>query len=468
MSFRHRLLIAFSLLIAITYGIGGTLLISTSFHSVLEEEKDSIINEYETIQSNLLMLDFFGDNTAYENMSAMLEQMDEQKLAHWQAVSLSVGQNSIYESGEKSLLPDNVNISDEKEYAIVFKIEKNAKRIKMYSELKAESDTLYLKASYDLSSAYRLREKQQKMFVMIYIVVILLGIGMASVISYILTNRLNELTIAAREIAGGDLNRRTALKTGDEFEQLSRDFDSMAEKLQVHILQLEEDVQRKETFLGSVAHELKTPLTSIIGYADLIRQCALNENDRMTAANYIYKEGIRLEKLSFKILELLMMENDIPSMKEIYLDALMDEISNQLTPFLGEKKIELECYVESIKIKVEPDLIKSLIYNLVDNAVKSMESEGKVSIYGKAIPGGCELKIIDSGCGMDERELSRITDAFYRVDKSRSRKQGGAGLGLALCKKIVDLHRGNMRFQSEKGKGTCVTVELYGSKENLG
>ena len=92
---------------------------------------------------------------------------------------------------------------------------------------------------------------------------------------------------------------------------------------------------------------------------------------------------------------------------------------------------------------------------------------GGILIKGRAIAGGVELQVIDNGCGMEEEELTRITEAFYRVDKSRSRAQGGAGLGLSLCKKIVDLHRGNMTFRSIKGKGSCVIVTLYGSKEDI-
>ena len=85
---------------------------------------------------------------------------------------------------------------------------------------------------------------------------------------------------------------------------------------------------------------------------------------------------------------------------------------------------------------------------------------------GRLIPGGCQLQVEDNGCGMEQEELSRITEAFYRVDKSRSRRQGGAGLGLALCRKIVGLHHGSIAFYSEPGQGTCVTIELFTGRGN--
>lgn len=506
MSFRLRLLISFSLLIALTFGTGGALLISTSFQSMLNEEKASAISAYETTQNNLLMLGFFGESGNYENMTSMLSQMEEQKSAKWQAISLASESESIYVSGDLSLLSEHLSVDDAKQYAYTVTSDEKGRRLQMYSELSSESEILYLKASFDLSAAYSLRENQQKMFLLIYAVVILLGVVMASILSYALTRRLQSLTTAVREITGGELSRRSSIRSNDEFGQLSRDFDAMADRLQENILQLEEDVQRKEAFMGAVAHELKTPMTSIIGYADLLRQCALNEADQIAAANYIFKEGKRLEKLSFKLLDLLMMEKDIISMKEVELDVFLKDVARALLPRAKEKQVELYWKAESANVILEPDLVKSLLYNLVDNAIKSMnldemETENNttianagsmkigngnkktknqaaiggsrivpervVLIRGKAMSGGCELQVVDNGCGMEQEELSRITEAFYRVDKSRSRKQGGAGLGLTLCKKIVDLHHGNMTFRSVKGKGSWVTIELYGSRRDM-
>lgn len=515
MSFRLRLLISFSLLIALTFGAGGALLISTSFQSMLNEEKASAIRAYETMQNNLLMLNFFGEDGDYTNMSSMLSQMEEQNSASWQAISLISDNENIYESGDLSLLSGKLPIEDVKHYAYTVASDEKGRRLQMYSELSSDKEILYLKASFDLSAAYSLRENQQKMFLIIYGVVILLGVVMASILAYALTRRLQSLTTTVRQITGGELSRRSAIRSNDEFGQLSRDFDAMADRLQENILQLEEDVQRKEAFMGAVAHELKTPMTSIIGYADLLRQCALNEGDQIAAANYIFKEGKRLEKLSFKLLDLLMMEKDITSMKEVKLDVFLRDVVRALLPRARQKQVELYWKCESATVILEPDLVKSLLYNLVDNAIKSMNTDDNVSeedkaasntvnaeknkvmsehvirksnkeipdserkqnrkqipervvlIRGKPITGGCEIQVVDNGCGMEQAELSRITEAFYRVDKSRSRRQGGAGLGLTLCKKIVDLHHGNMTFRSVKGKGSWVTIELYGSRRDM-
>ena len=109
---------------------------------------------------------------------------------------------------------------------------------------------------------------------------------------------------------------------------------------------------------------------------------------------------------------------------------------------------------------MDKDLFKSLISNLCDNAVKAIDQKGVIYIGGKIIDGNYVVQIKDNGRGMSKEELEKITQAFYRVDKSRSRAQGGAGLGLAICKKIVEIHHAKMKYKSEPSKGTIVQIIL--------
>lgn len=214
--------------------------------------------------------------------------------------------------------------------------------------------------------------------------------------------------------------------------------------------------------MGAFAHELKTPMTSIIGFADLLRQGNMDESTRMMASEYIFSEGKRLERLSFKLLELLLLKKDALSMTRVWLNTYLGEVERALAPNMKAKNIRLVCKAEAKRVILETDLVKSLLYNLVDNASKAMDNGGIIAVHGIAIPGGCQFQVVDNGRGMEPEELTKITEAFYRVDKARSRSQGGAGLGLALCKQIVELHNGSIQFASTPGKGTRVTVTLYG------
>ena len=462
MSYRLKLTITISLLIALSFGIGGTLMITTSFSATLEKETQAALHAFETVQNTLFLLNSLGEQTDYDSLGGALTQMREQNTGLWQALTLVSGENLIYQDGrltEKEFaLP--LPSADQCSFAPVADSFGHGLLVK--SLIAAGDETMELTARFDLSTVYETRAAQQKLYLIIYIIVVLFGVISAAVLSFAMTLRLHRLTRTVRQIAGGDLSKRSRLTDQDEFGQLSRDLDSMADRMQENITKLETEMQRQESFMGAFAHELKTPMTSIIGFSDLLRQGNLDENTRMMAADYIHSESRRLERLSFKLLDLLLLKKDGLALKRVPLNTFVAEIERAMAPAMKNKNIRLVCRADHHRVILEPDLVKSLLYNLIDNASKAMEGEGIIAVKATAIPGGCEFQVADNGRGMEADQLSRITEAFYRVDKARSRSQGGAGLGLALCKQIVELHNGSIRFASEPGKGTRVTVTLYG------
>lgn len=431
---------------------------------MLNEEKAAAVNTYETVRNTLYLINSLGERTDYDNMTDTLAQIEQQGVVRWQALYLESDTRSVYRSGAGELFTAELPLpeADQCSYAVVH--DDSGYSMQILSIITAGDEQLFLRARFDISSAYNTRKTQQRLFYIIYGTVMFFGIIVAVLMSFVLTRKLRKLTVAVKRIAGGDLSERSEIKSHDEFGQLSKNFDEMADKIQENISLLEEDVERQESFMGAFAHELKTPMTSIIGYADLLRQGGLDKDECSSAANYIYSEGKRLEKLSFKLLDLLLMEKDEPLMRQVNLSSMLKYTCNALMPAMEKKNIKLVCKCGRGKVLLEPDLVQSLLYNLVDNASKAMTEQGLIIVKGKIISGGCMIQVIDNGQGMEKAELTRITEAFYRVDKSRSRKQGGAGLGLALCKKIVDLHSGTMSFNSLPGQGTCVTVELYADR----
>ena len=462
MSYRLRLIITISLLIALTFSVGGTILISASFQTSLGKETDAALESFETVQNTLYLLNSMGGQTEFDSLKNVLSQMAEQNIEQWQSLSLTAGDDVIYANKAAALNGYSLPTPEAGRCSYVRVEDTYGHGLIVLGTINAGEELLTLKVRFDLTSVYEARNTQQRLFFAIYIVVMLFGITTAVVLSFALTRRLHRLTRAVRQISGGDLSTRSDIPSQDEFGQLSRDFDAMADKLQENISRLESNAQRQENFMGAFAHELKTPMTSITGFADLLRQGNLDENTRMMAAEYIYTEAKRLERLSFKLLYLLMLKKDSLTMKRIWLPTYLTEVEKALSPRLQSKAIRLVCRAEQNWTEIEPDLVKSLLYNLIDNAAKAMDDGGIIGVIASAIPGGCQFQVADNGRGMEESELSKITDAFYRVDKARSRSQGGAGLGLALCKQIVQLHHGSIRFSSEPGKGTRVTVTLYG------
>ena len=464
MSFRLRLIITISLLVAVSFGFGGAALITASFNASLQKETQSALRSYQTVQSTLYLLNSLGEQTDYDSLANALEQMAQQNVSNWQALSLTAGDEDVYRDGDAALLAAELPQPEADQCAYSNVADDAGHGLLVLSVIHAGEDELLLNARFDLSAVYDARETQQQLYFVIYLAVVYVGILTSVLMTNALTRPLRRLTDTARKIAGGDLSTRSEIHSNDEFGQLSRDFDAMADKLEENFTRLSEEMQRQETFMGAFAHELKTPMTSIIGYADFLRQGDLDDNTRMMAADYIFSEGQRLEKLSFKLLELLLLKNDALVMKTVNLNAFLGNVEKALAPVLRKKNIRLVCRGEKGRVVLEPDLVKSLLYNLIDNASKAMDGEGVIAVKGTILPGGCQFQVVDNGQGMEKAELDKITDAFYRVDKSRSRKQGGAGLGLALCKEIVALHNGTMKFYSVPGTGTRVTVTLYGSE----
>ena len=456
MRFRYRLIITIALLIALSFGIGGTVLIAVSFHASLEEQTDAALNSYMSVRNTLYLLNSLGEQTDFEGITLALEGME----GPWQAMRLTNGKETLFQS-DGYMLSSEIPQPVPEKYGYLHVQDHYGHGLQVASCIQVGEDSLLLEARFDTAGVYEARQTQIKLFVFIYAAVVCLGILAAHMLSRVLTTQLDVLTKAVRTIAAGELDTRSQIRTQDEFGQLSRDFDAMTDRLQENIARIESEMQRQEAFMGAFAHELKTPMTAIIGYADLLRQDGLPENIRLTAADYIYSEGQRLEKLSFKLLDLLLLEKDEIICREVNLSTFLEDVEKALAPVLEKKNIQLVCRGVREKVKLETDLVKSLLYNLVDNAAKAVDGQGDIMVKGVLVPGGCEFTVTDNGRGMEEGELSHITEAFYRVDKSRSRKQGGAGLGLSLCRRIAELHGGHIRFASTPGSGTRVTVTLY-------
>ncbi len=228
--------------------------------------------------------------------------------------------------------------------------------------------------------------------------------------------------------------------------------------LEESIGRLEEEARRQEEFTSAFSHELKTPLTSIIGYADILRARTLNEEERSRCANYIVHQGRRLERLSLKMLEMSYVDQQETVFVPIEVSQLIRQIKAMTEAVLEQKDITMSDEVEPGVITGDMDLLLSLFSNLIDNARKACGNGGEVFLSGKTQEDGYQFVLRDNGCGMPEAEIQKITEPFYMIDKSRARKEGGAGIGMALCQKIISIHRAEWRIESTEGEGTSIYI----------
>lgn len=298
----------------------------------------------------------------------------------------------------------------------------------------------------------------RRRFLYIYIIVLLGGTVFALVYSLQITKPIKELKDVSEKIAEGDYSARITNSSNDEIGELSKVYNVMADTIQEKIDELELSAKQKEDFIAAFAHETKTPMTSIIGYGDLIYQDKLSDADRIAAAEVILSEGMRLQALSLKLLDIITLDKTNILTEEINTKEMSEDIENTIKLKMKDSSINVDLTFEDEYIHVDYDLFKSVIINLIDNSVKAKADEIKVN--GIKRDDSYIIEVKDNGMGIPENELGRVKEAFYMVDKSRSRSQHGAGLGLALCDRIVKLHNGKLEIESQEGEGTTVSIIL--------
>lgn len=466
MKFRFKITLCMLGLLSLLFGIGGSVLISLSFQSSLEREKEVAWHSYQLALRTLQIVNELEQPLDYGQMSHTLEQLCGQNAAFWAALRLETETETVYEMG----MPTAIQIDAKRPLpgSCLFRYtsdESGARWLVLSGAIDAGGAPLYLHTVHDISALYEARNTQQRMFQWIFAGMALICAALSYTVSRVLTAPLDELSRASRAVASGHYSSRARIRSGDEIGAVSADFNAMTDQLEDVITELRSAVERQESFMGSFAHELKTPMTSIIGYADLLLSETLNKDEQAEAAKYIFTEGKRLESLSRKLLNLLVIQKSDMPLQLIHPADLIQTLIEQIKPVYLAQGISLSCRCEDGCCRLEPDLVRSLLLNLIDNARKAIEHSGSIAISSEMTEDGCRICVRDDGRGIPPEALSHLTEAFYRVDKSRSRAQGGVGLGLALCQEIVQFHGGALWFGSRPNEGTCVVAELKGGRE---
>lgn len=465
MKFRLKITFCMLCLMAVLFGIGSSALIAISFQDGLDREKEAAKNSYRMLIYTLQMTGELETWSSTEEIQALFRQLSDQG-GSWSAISLYSEDGRLYSSGDAAeYFQDPRGTVDTQHCAISYFVDGAGERyLQLSGAFLAGDRTLYLDMAHNISMLYRTREQQQAAYRRIFLGMTVLCAALAYTMALVLTRSLSRLSKGAREIAQGNFSYRSGIRSGDEIGRLSEDFDRMAGQVEQNILDLKESVERQERFVSSFTHELKTPMTAVLGYADLLRSQNLTEEERRDAANYIFSEGKRLERLSLKLLDIYVADQGEVVLSEQNPGRIVRDMVEHLEPGYREQGIVLTCRCGKGRCLLEPDLFRSLLVNLLDNARKALSDGGEVVVSVETTDEGCTLCVEDNGPGIPAESLERLTEAFYRVDKSRSRRQGGAGLGLTLCAKIAELHKGSLHFESQEGRGTKVTAELKGGR----
>ncbi len=469
MKLRQEIIINFLFLFLFIFNLGGIIVIENNHNLSLKKEVDRGLSEHLSIYSGVRIILSATKNSTmmYEkNENDILNSIIKGFLSNFNDEDINIelldeNNNKIFSSTDIKL-PDKREefqnpLLDRRQYII----RDVGGRTYLFITNLLNIDNQKIKFSYirDISEIYQERKSQYLFFLNVNVlIIIVLAMGI-----YILTNRIinpiNNLINSTQSIAQGNFSGKIVVNTNDEIGMLSQNFNTMAEAVEEKIKELEKNSEQKQRFIYNLTHELKTPLTSIIGYADFLRSTKYNEEVFLKGLNNIFQEGKRLEALSSKMMDLTLLKRENFKMKKENLQIILYEIKDFLKPRLERENIEFLISAEELEVLVERDLIKNLILNLIDNAIKASNRGSKIYLNGyKNKDSKIVIEIKDEGIGIEEQELSKVFEPFYMVDKSRTRSVNGAGLGLAICAEIARIHEAEIKIESKIGDGTSIKV----------
>ena len=263
-------------------------------------------------------------------------------------------------------------------------------------------------------------------------------------------------------IAAGIYNKRVDKKEDDEIGELAEHFNSMAQAVEIRIKELKDEADRRMMFMSALTHELKTPMTAISGNAQTLLLTKMDEEEREEALITINSECLRIERLSQKLMQLIgLHQNESIEMERADVGELLGRVAKISAEQIRQRGLVLEVKNSMDTLVFDMDLMSELLLNLVDNAGKASKPGDVIELAAQ----GNLLYVKDYGIGIAKGEIEKICQPFYMTDKSRSRKNGSIGLGLALAIEIAKLHRAKLEIDSEPGKGTTVKV-VFENEEN--
>ncbi len=466
MRFFWKVYFSFTVLLLLSFGFFGTWMIQLTF----EKSYQRVLTEAER-QNRMFQLSFEMNMNSLEEIyqndgiipataSSIVQNLSDPGGIY--RIYNSV-QKLLYESKKEGFSVDALRITLEMEEApcgYLLLQEKEETWLLFACRSSVGDQVYYLENVQNISEIYREREAYYDWYSIVMLVLTGVTTILVFLVTHVLTRSIRELSRTARRFSKGDYEVRARERGRDEITELARDFNHMADTISEKMDELTMQAKRQEDFTASFAHELKTPLTSIIGYADMLRTMDCTREETLDAVNYIFHQGKRLESLSFKLLELIVSDKQTCRFCSLSIRKLAKNAIRLTAVKRKEKEIALWTGIEEGRIWGERDLLISVFTNLLDNAGKATKQGGRIVVRGRKYIGSYLFCIMDNGCGIEQEEIARITEAFYMVDKSRARKEGGAGLGMTLCSRILGIHDTRWRIFSIPGKGTAVAIKF--------
>ena len=458
-----KLFISSVLIVITAVNVAMTWMLSTNLSAMLANERENAAVHHEYLCT------LIKDAVAYERLSTDAFMVTEDEIANIAEkifmAQLREGSSAVLFDESQSAITDNTDefslsdmfsaANDEKSISSAIKKvpSDNGEEymIVCCSLIRLEGKNYYLTDSRNITEIYDQNREQERLSGWVSIISTVLFSVVLLIVTKLFLRPLDRVNHTLKVIAGGNYSKRLKVKGSEEFRSLSENVNLMAQSVEENYNKIQSVADERKQFIDSLSHEIKTPLTSVLGFAELMRMKPdLSSDEVLEYSSIIAEEAARLRSLSGKMMELVSTGSGSLEKQPVRLDE----------PIIKAKGVKLKTSAEPVTIMADRDLFKSLLYNLVDNAVKASPEKETVNLSCKEEGSFAVVTVSDNGKGIAPDEQKRVFEPFYMTDKARSRKAGGAGLGLALCAEIAKKHDAVIRLNSEINKGTIITVTI--------
>ncbi len=464
MKFALKICLYTILIVTLLFGVAGQILVAQSFDAALKFRVRMAEAEFSALGSSL-EAEIYGIRLYYNDISREMYDEILKRACRNQNI---VAPCAIYDSERNLVVSTESGLSNQLEFENVrqgrfsYKLERvdGSVWLKTSAGVSVGGTQCFLSVNYPADDLMSFRRDQIRSVTILHLITVTFCTLVMLTVSVFVSRPLVRLRRFAAVIGEGNYSRRAKVTTLDEIGDLTVAFNEMTGSIEHTVAALENNAKQQKDFVASFSHEIKTPMTSIIGYADMLRRQELDKEDAFMAANFIYSEGKRLEALSLKLMDLVVLDKQDYQLSRGYARKALGHVVAVVTPMLEKAELEFLFEIDQQIIYYERDLLPMLVTNLIDNARKASSSGKRVWLTGKRASGRYRITVRDEGIGIPKEELSRITEAFYMVDKSRARAMHGAGLGLAIANRIAEVHGSTLHFESEPGNGTTVWFDV--------
>lgn len=448
MKIRLRLTIIFFVMLAISLVLCGIILLDAA-------ATNSIKSAEQGAQGELSML-----NVSYENV---LKELTSSSMgeAVQRSIAVYLFRQYISSQSQFSLMRNGEILYNNSDYAIETILQGESNKtihvdgkwlyLATDEELMLNNTSYQIFITRDVTDVYQGIYTLRLQFIAICLGTFILSAVIIMLCTFRALQPLKTLQKSAAAIANGIYDQRIGIHGRDEIAELGKSFNKMADAVQQNIEKITATAEERKLLLGALTHELKTPMTAIIGYSEYLQKSRLTVAQREEAIDFIHLESQRLERLTQKMMRLITLtDGESVQLSIVPVKQLFTMIERTVLVTAKERGVNVTMDFESVYYNMDVDLIASVIINLFDNACAA----GAKNVHINATQAG--VTVSDDGCGIPSKALELITQPFYRIDKARSRKHGNAGLGLALVQRIAELHHAGLIIESEENKGTRI------------